>query len=358
MLALMRVSAYCTLAVTVLSGSSVGAQPQGSETASTFNVFLNSTPIGFEQLELTRNSNGWIIRSHGDLSQPIDLQNQLFQIDYDAQWRPRALAMDGVRANSAFSIRTTFGADGATSQVEEAGQQRRVTAAVPPDAVVLPDYFFGAYAALAFRLAGAEVGEEIPVYVAPRGGALIRVDQVLSQQIDTGQAVVDAMVHRVSFLTASAPLAVEVWTDAEQRLLRVAIPGAGLDVAREDVVSSRSRLRQTSHAGDEDLQVPAAGFSLAVTVTTPVDQPRPASGWPTVLLVPGAGAGDRDGAQSGVPVLGQMAGALADAGFLVARYDRRGVGQSGGRPESAGIDPTVVGMVTEWLSTSCGVANA
>jgi len=57
-----------------------------------------------------------------------------------------------------------------------------------------------------------------------------------------------------------------------------------------------------------------------------------------VLLVPGAGAGDRDGTLSGVPVLGQIAGALADAGFLVARYDARGEGQSGGRRESADVE--------------------
>ena len=33
----------------------------------------------------------------------------------------------------------------------------------------------------------------------------------------------------------------------------------------------------------------------------------------------------------------QLANSLADAGFLVVRYDKRGVGQSGGRDESATI---------------------
>jgi pimeloyl-ACP methyl ester carboxylesterase len=37
----------------------------------------------------------------------------------------------------------------------------------------------------------------------------------------------------------------------------------------------------------------------------------------------------------GVPTLGQIAGAIADAGFLAVRYDKRGYGQSGGRSESA-----------------------
>src|SRR5207253_4524691 len=36
-----------------------------------------------------------------------------------------------------------------------------------------------------------------------------------------------------------------------------------------------------------------------------------------------------------IPIFGQLAGSLADAGFLVVRYDKRGIGQSGGRAESA-----------------------
>ncbi len=324
--------------VIVLSGPPVTAQPPASATSVTFNVFLRSTPVGFEQVELTRSPNGWIIRSRGDLAQPVDLQNRFFEVEYDPQWRPLVLTIDGVRANNPFSIRTTFDGNSATSEVEEAGRRRSVTAQVPPDVVVLPDYFFAAYEALAFRLVGTEAGDEIPVYVAPRGGARIRVDQVLSQQIDTGTAVVDARVYRILLLSAATPLMMEVWTDAEERLLRVSIPDAGLDVAREDIVSAPTRVRRVSHAGDEDLDVRAEGFALAATVTTPVDQLRPASGWPAVLLVPGSGAGDRDGTLLGVPVLGQTAVALADTGFLVARYDMRGVGQSGGRPESAGVE--------------------
>jgi hypothetical protein len=53
------------------------------------------------------------------------------------------------------------------------------------------------------------------------------------------------------------------------------------------------------------------------------------------VLVAGGGASDRDGVFSGIPILGEMAGALADAGFIVVRYDRRGMGQSGGRSEAA-----------------------
>ena len=53
------------------------------------------------------------------------------------------------------------------------------------------------------------------------------------------------------------------------------------------------------------------------------------------MLIGGAGGADRDETIAGFPVLAGLAGSLADAGFVVARYDKRGVGQSGGRLESA-----------------------
>ena len=82
----------------------------------------------------------------------------------------------------------------------------------------------------------------------------------------------------------------------------------------------------------------ASGFSLAASVTTPVDRERPERGWPAVLLVPGTGLVDRDENIDGVPIYGQLAGRLADAGYLVMRYDKRGVGQSGGRAEAADLE--------------------
>jgi len=39
----------------------------------------------------------------------------------------------------------------------------------------------------------------------------------------------------------------------------------------------------------------------------------------------------------GIPILGQIANAIAEAGFIVLRYDKRGIGQSGGRAESASL---------------------
>jgi pimeloyl-ACP methyl ester carboxylesterase len=56
---------------------------------------------------------------------------------------------------------------------------------------------------------------------------------------------------------------------------------------------------------------------------------------PAVVLVSGSTPTDRDEFVAGIPIFAQLANALADAGYLVVRYDERGAGQSGGRQESA-----------------------
>ena len=329
------------LALLVLMPASAQAQA-GLELApgpATFNVFLRSVLVGFQRTDVRPSADGWIIESRGDLSQPFDIRDQVFQIEYDARLHPVALRVGGARGGLPFSLFTTFRAGTATSELDENGRLSTFDTAPPRDAVVLLDYFFGGYEALARRLADAAPGDRIPVFVAPRTLTTARVDRVRPQQMETRAAeVIDARVYGVSFLHDDGPVAVEVWTDARHRLLRVSIPHVAVDLVRDDTAAVGTRVRALAHAGDERVGVRSEGFGLAATVTVPVDAPRPSAGWPAVLLVSGPGAPDRDGTFEGVPVLGQLAAALADAGFLAARYDRRGVGQSGGRPESAGVE--------------------
>ena len=86
---------------------------------------------------------------------------------------------------------------------------------------------------------------------------------------------------------------------------------------------------------DEAIHIPGSGFTLAGTVSKP--QSAAAARLPAVILIGGSGPTDRDGVAFGIPILGEIAGALADAGFVVVRYDKRGIGQSGGRTESASL---------------------
>ena len=235
-------------------------------------------------------------------------------------------------------MQTTFEGGNATSQVREGLERTTSTQTVSPEAIVLPDYFFGAYEAMAVRLSGSEPGTELPVYVAPRAQILAVVREVFSQRVRTVQRSITAQIYRVIFQNPEGPLEAEIWVDQDHRLLRVSLPTIAMDVARQDIVAVSTRLTAVQVPGDAQVQVPSSGFSLAGTVTTPIGREIPRDGWPAVLLVPGTRSVDRDENMFGIPLFAQLASGLAEAGYLVMRYDKRGVGRSGGRPESAKLE--------------------
>ena len=332
---------YCAvIGVTLLFGGMAGGQDRAAPDTSEafFNVFVNGTPVGVERVTLVRTEGGWQIVSSGRFSPPIDLDNRTFRIDYDAEWTPQQMTMDGTRYGQAFTVSTTFDGGVATSSIQTGIDRSTAATRVDPAAIVVPDYFFGAYEALVARLGSAEVGNELPIFIAPQAQITAVVREILSQQVQTAERLLTAQIYRLTFLDAERPLDVEVWADQDRRLLRLTVPALGVEVAREDVVRLSTRLTTDRHPGDADVRVPASGFSLAATVTTPVGHEMPQDGWPAVLLVPGTGSVDRDENLFGVPLFAQLAGALADDGYLVMRYDKRGAGQSGGRQESAALE--------------------
>jgi len=339
-----RHTGYCSVAFALLSvtltlapvraaGQTTPAPGAGQ---ATFSVFVRATPVGLERVEVASTPDGgWLITSTGQLSAPITLENQRFDLRYTRSWQPTRLEIDGVRAGQVFSLRSTFEAATARHEVQEGSQVSKYTEPMAPDAIVLPNYFFAAYEALVVRLTAAKVGDTVPIYLAPRGQITAQVNDILQQQIKTPTRTINARIYRITLTNPGRPLPAEIWSDEDHRLVRVSLPSVFLDVAREDIIAVSARLQTMKHPGDEDVRVRATGFSLAATITKPVNATPPATGWPTVLLVPGSASMDRDENLSEIPIFGQIAGALADRGFLVARYDKRGVGQSGGRSESA-----------------------
>src|SRR6185295_18891078 len=129
------------------------------------------------------------------------------------------------------------------------------------------------------------------------------------------------------------------------------VPSQGLDVVRADVAASTSRTQVFSNPGDEAVMIPGLGFNIGATLTRPAGAAA-GTRLPAVILLAGAGINDRDGMSHGVPTLGQLAGAIAKAGYLVVRYDKRGFGQSGGRSESSTLSDQAddVRSVIRWLN--------
>ncbi|MGE0361756.1 MAG: alpha/beta hydrolase family protein [Vicinamibacterales bacterium] len=295
-------------------------------------VFLAGGLLGREELAITHDAEGWTLRGTSRLNPPVGTTVKHIELRYDSAWRARRLELDGTVQGVDVQLTTTFADGKAANTLTEGASSTEKVDAISPDAVVLPNVFFGSYAALAARLAGATVGTELKAYIAPQAEIPVVVTAVASESIDTPQRDFTATRYALTMKNPQGDVGLTLWADDANRLVRISVPSQSLEVAREDVASAASRMTSFSIPGDESVRIAANGFTLAGSVTRPA---TPARRLPAVVLIGGSGPADRDSMVAGIPVIGQMAQALAEAGFLVVRYDKRGIGQSGGRAETA-----------------------
>ena len=319
------------------------AQPQA---ANTFRIFVRGVDAGIEEVTLLDSPEGVTLRGSGKLRAPINLTMEYWEARYDRTWKPLELTVNWIENANRWTVHTTFAGTIASSDISQNGQTQRRTNNVAADTVVLPNLIFGAYEALAARLANARVGAELQAFIAPQDVVAVTVNNVSDETIQVPGRKIAARRWTLHVGGAPSKLDMEVWTEGT-RLLRVDIPAQMLSVVRDDIASVSARLVTMARANDEQVAIPANGFSLAATISKPttVPEPTPVAGrkpalvrLPAVVLVSGSTPTDRDEIAAGIPIFAQIANALADAGFLVVRYDERGAGQSGGRPESATLE--------------------
>jgi hypothetical protein len=304
-------------------------QPSGS---AVFALFIGGREVGREQVNLARSGSDWIITATGRHAAPADLAINRFEMRYTADWQPIELKIEARQRNQALGLATSFGLTAAINEITQNGVTNSKTDQVSARTVVLPNNFYAAYEALAARLASAAPGTDLPVYVAPQAEIRLSVRSVTPGQIQTPGGVVRTRRYAVTFHNPGGPLEAEITIDDRNRFARLEIAAATLLVTRQDLAGVATRSQTVRNATDTDVRIPAAGFSLAATVTTP----PVAAGelrYPAVVLVAGSGPVDRDATVAGIPIFAQLAGQLAERGFVVVRYDKRGVGQSGGRTE-------------------------
>jgi pimeloyl-ACP methyl ester carboxylesterase len=317
------------------------AQPSATQasaaTASTFTVFVKSVPVGTERSTVARTAGGWTITGNGRLGPPLDVITRNLEVRYDADWKPLSLSIDASTRGQVNTLKTEVSGTIARSQISSAGAPSERNDTIDAAAILLPNLAFAPYEAVAARLHAAAPGTKLAVYIVPFGSASITSGTPVDEQIQTVSRTISARRTPITLeAPPGPPVAGEVWSDESGRLLRVSVPAQNLEVVREDIGSVSSRRVTVSRPNDEQVRVQANGFSIAATLSKPADADGKSR--PAVVLAAGAGPTDRDETVAGIPIFGQIASALADAGFYVLRYDNRGVGQSGGRPEAATLD--------------------
>jgi len=345
---LARHLSVAVLAITTAAGAPAVAQKAPTDGAARFLVTVKGVRIGTEVVDVAHTASSIKITASGQLAAPFDLTTTKFEMTYSGDWQPVQLAIEGVLRGQIIALGTSFGLTTAVSDMMQAGQRGSVTHTVSPRAVVLPNYFFGAYEALAARLGALDVGGRVPVFIAPDGEVNATVDRVTPKRIVNPSGTTDLRQFDMTIGRPGSPSVVKVSIDDRSRLARLDFPGESVVVIRDDIATVMSREEKARNPGDDDLFIPASGFSLGATVTKPAD----ASGRvPAVVLVGSPGRQGRDEEIYGMPIFGQFAGRLADAGYFVVRYDKRGIGQSGGRVEHASIGEYAddVVQIIAWL---------
>ncbi|HWF85772.1 MAG TPA: alpha/beta fold hydrolase [Vicinamibacterales bacterium] len=300
--------------------------------ASNFTIFVRGVPIGTEQVAIALSADGWTITSSGRTGPPLDLIVRHMQVRYTRDWKPLELSSDGTLRGLPMIIHAIVNGTTVTTQVTQGGQSTDKTDTIAADALLLPSPFWGPFEALAQRVRSAAPGTTMSAYMLS-ASVPIQIGDSSSDRVQTATRTIDVRRTAVKMMTGASPLDVEIWSDENGRLLRVTIPAQSVDVVREDIAAVSTRHVPISRPNDEPIKMPSNGFSLAGTLSKPAG--TAAARLPAVVLVGGSGPTDRDEVTFGIPIFGQLAGAIADAGFIVVRYDKRGVGQSGGRLEAA-----------------------
>jgi pimeloyl-ACP methyl ester carboxylesterase len=340
--------AACLFGVTVFAQQAPAPTPAATRT---YSVFLRGTLVGRENLTVRSDATGLTISSRSELGAPLNVVMRRGEVTYRPDLTPATLTLDATINQRDISLRTTFANGTAVTEGNDAGNPVRDTSPVAPKTFVFPDVFFGAVEALGRQLAAQNgLPDDLHAFVAPGVDVALRVKDASRGQVSTGNASIDVYQYDLVFSNTTGELSASLVTEQNGSLLTFRIPTQSLDIIRDDLTTVTARTRVFANPTDEAASIPSNGFSLAATVTRPAN--ATAAKLPAVVALGGSGAEDRDGYVAGVPIVGQLAGALADAGFMVVRYDRRGTGQSGGRAESATLTDHAedVSAAVKWLA--------
>ena len=343
---------HCTAALLLASicatalAQEPAAPPAPATGEASFTVFMRGTDVGRVQTAVARSGSDWIVTSTGRIG---DLTVNRFELKYGADWQPVELRIEATQAQKKLQLLTSFGVTTAISEITQNGVTNSKTDQISARTVPLPNQFFAAYEGLAVRLAGTQPGEELPVYVVPQAEVKLTVKAITPETMQTPSGTVSLRRFDVSIANPGGVLSAAVTIDTGSRFARLDIPTAGLSVVRTDLSSVATRTQNARNPTDSDVTIPASGFTIAGTLTLP-----PAPGrlrHPAVVLVVGSGPVDRDASVAGIPIFSQLAGSLAAQGFIVLRYDKRGVGQSGGRTETATLQDYAEDLiaVVKWM---------
>lgn len=164
---------------------------------------------------------------------------------------------------------------------------------------------------------------------------LAEIDLTIEDQGETNLVGAGRVEPVRAYLIQAPPVGLAAYVDRVGRLVLLRNPFTNTRIALDGFQEYRPGRRPPAERppGVDESDVKFPGGGDGVELTGSFTQPRGgARRAPGVLIVGGPGPVDRDGntADLRIDLYRVLAYALADAGFAVLRYDKRGVGRSGG----------------------------
>ena len=204
-----------------------------------FVVSLRGMVIGTATSSVRRTAQGWSIGGATQLDPPLGVTVRRLDVAYTDAWQPRDVTLD--LATPAESVVVHGGGFGLATParvdlVRDGRQVTFVTARVSPDALILPNYAYAAYEALALRLRDAAPGATWKVYVLPQRELRVRLDSVADERLRVAAATVATRHWRLTFVDPSGNTPADMWVEGG-RLVRLDLPGADVSVVRTALVA-------------------------------------------------------------------------------------------------------------------------
>ena len=199
---------------------------------SSFVVYEKGQRIGTLDTSVTRSDDGWRIQGTMQTKGSVPVRIVNLDLLYDRRWFGRWMTMEMKQPDD---VIVHVAVTPTTAQVDvvrarEAGFRSH---SASPNTILLPERAYGAYEAVAARLANGSADADLPLFVAPVGETRAIVDSVTTERVQTTAGTVSAR-HFVLTEFRTRPTRVDLWIE-RGRMLRLDLPQAQISVIRTDV---------------------------------------------------------------------------------------------------------------------------
>jgi hypothetical protein len=219
------------IAATLLLASPAAAQAPG---AASFRVYQREVQTGTVETRVSRIDGGWHIASSSRVAGTLNVTFKQLELRYDTAWRGRFMTMEVEGAKNRMLVHVSVGRNTTRTDIIRDKEARLQSHSVSQDTIFLPAGAFGAYEAVAARLATAKPGIDLPLFNVPVSETRGAVDAVSDESVRIRTGAI--AVKRVELVEIRPqPTRVILWID-RGRLLRIDVPADFISVLRTDVL--------------------------------------------------------------------------------------------------------------------------